>query len=516
MTWTRKAKVNTNVIDQFLFHWNHDHHAKTEYGFNHITPHSHTDSHLSALFLSVLTDNKMSQRQAEPITESATAKQRPVRNLCAYDLHSASSSSRSCNSLRNIAGRDPEQDAKRVDSRMQITQSSNADRTVLMSSERLVASKHVQEAQYSNDVRFMLSGTEQSVAPKHGESQDPTLIHNLHDEVNERLKTSKTSEGRSATFRVQGLFFHEFCVILKKTTVFCLALLFFFFLKISIFFYSGRPKERHGRSRHRQIFRPWRSQQKFLRTLGGNLTCLRFTCSQSSKLLGAMWIGESGHQCTSAKDGDDLKRTVQIMEVLKIQTVFETVQAQVSNLKLRNQEHHGLHEKVDWTGGHWRKYSLPDERMAAQFTSKVYVFSDSVLRLGGNCQEHLEAATIFGEKEGITCFVKCPECRPYYGSAGEPAEFEWKIHVETIEILEYIKKMLEEEGAQPSQFQGRFIFMSMYNDILWWNPQHQSVCCDNANRVAKFAENFKPGRVVTFWSWGWRQCESLTDKPHGQ
>ena len=72
--------------------------------------------------------------------------------------------------------------------------------------------------------------------------------------------------------------------------------------------------------------------------------------------------------------------------------------------------------------------------------------------------------------------------------------FVWKIYVgkTSIEILEYIKKMLEEEGTQVSQFQRRIIFMSMYNDDITFveNNQNESVCRDNAKRVAEFAENF--------------------------
>ena len=65
----------------------------------------------------------------------------------------------------------------------------------------------------------------------------------------------------------------------------------------------------------------------------------------------------------------------------------------------------------------------------------------------------------------------------------------------SIEIPEYIKKMLEEEeGVQPSQFQGRIIFMSMYDDIISWQNQNDSVCRDNAKRVAEIAENVEQGR----------------------
>ena len=40
----------------------------------------------------------------------------------------------------------------------------------------------------------------------------------------------------------------------------------------------------------------------------------------------------------SSKDEDDVKRIIQNMEVQKIQTVFETVQARISNLRFRDQE----------------------------------------------------------------------------------------------------------------------------------------------------------------------------------
>ena len=80
--------------------------------FNLTTPHVHLNSHSSALFTFLQKTHKMSKREAEPITESATAKQRPVRNHCADDLHSASSSSSSLSPRRNTA----EQDANSVDS----------------------------------------------------------------------------------------------------------------------------------------------------------------------------------------------------------------------------------------------------------------------------------------------------------------------------------------------------------------------------------------------------------------
>ena len=106
----------------------------------------------------------MFKGQAVPITKSATAKQRSVRNLCAYGPHSASSSSSSkLNSWWNRAGRDSEQEMNRLDSNVQKSQSWDVDKTIS-------------------------SSTEGPVAAKHEESEDPALIHKSNDEANEALK----------------------------------------------------------------------------------------------------------------------------------------------------------------------------------------------------------------------------------------------------------------------------------------------------------------------------------------
>ena len=59
----------------------------------------------------------------------------------------------------------------------------------------------------------------------------------------------------------------------------------------------------------------------------------------------------------SSKDEDKLRRLIRNLELQKIQTAFETVQAQISNLKLRDHEICGQFENVDWADGCWRKCS---------------------------------------------------------------------------------------------------------------------------------------------------------------
>ena len=63
--------------------------------FNPVTPHMHSCSHALVFSFEQKKDDKMSKRLPEPVTENASAKQRPVRNVCAYRQHSSSSSSSS-------------------------------------------------------------------------------------------------------------------------------------------------------------------------------------------------------------------------------------------------------------------------------------------------------------------------------------------------------------------------------------------------------------------------------------
>ena len=73
---------------------------------------------------------------------------------------------------------------------------------------------------------------------------------------------------------------------------------------------------------------------------------------------------------------------------------------------------------------------------------------------------------------------------------GKPLEFVSKIYVEktTVEILEASKTMIEKKGNRT-----KIMFISMYNDIVFWKKNNKNECCDSATRVAQYAQNFKPG-----------------------
>ena len=70
----------------------------------------------------------------------------------------------------------------------------------------------------------------------------------------------------------------------------------------------------------------------------------------------------------------------------------------------------------------WRK-ELP-----INSDQKVFVFSDSVLCLGGKCPDHLAAARIW-KNDHIKDFVGRPEYRPCYDITGNSVELVWKMYV---------------------------------------------------------------------------------------
>ena len=57
-------------------------------------------------------------------------------------------------------------------------------------------------------------------------------------------------------------------------------------------------------------------------------------------------------------------------------------------------------------------------------------------------------------------------------------EFEWQIFLgfTTLGILEQIQKIMVESQCEPEQFEGRIIFMSMYNDFAWGEKGNTERC----------------------------------------
>ena len=71
-------------------------------------------------------------------------------------------------------------------------------------------------------------------------------------------------------------------------------------------------------------------------------------------------------------------------------------------------------------------------------------------------------------EEQLSWFKDSPEYRILDTIDGEPMEFEWNIFpgFTTEQPVDKVQEFMNKMG-DPSKFQGRIIFMSMFNDIMW-------------------------------------------------
>ena len=97
--------------------------------------------------------------------------------------------------------------------------------------------------------------------------------------------------------------------------------------------------------------------------------------------------------------------------------------------------------------------------------AKVYVFSDSVLCLGKVYQNPLSNTPW---ERHLDWFKDSSQDRTLDTIDGEPMEFEWNIFPQftTLQLVQEVQKFMNKMG-EPEQFQGRIIFISMFNDIIW-------------------------------------------------
>ena len=78
---------------------------------------------------------------------------------------------------------------------------------------------------------------------------------------------------------------------------------------------------------------------------------------------------------------------------------------------------------------------------------------------------------------------------------GDPMEFEWNIFPSftTLQLVDKVQQLMN-KMSDPDQFQGRIIFMSMFNDIIWGINDNELECIAYAQLVSLFARRFLAGR----------------------
>ena len=135
----------------------------------------------------------------------------------------------------------------------------------------------------------------------------------------------------------------------------------------------------------------------------------------------------------------------------------------------------------------WKQLSLiGDETVINLQRTKVYVFSDSMLNVG---KIHRNP-TKLGRKR-LKGIQSGKRYRDHDGINGEPTEFEWNIFpgFTTLQLRGKINDLLSDLGQTPETFTGRFLFMSMFNDISCDRKGHKEECLPNARAVKVLARN---------------------------
>ena len=119
---------------------------------------------------------------------------------------------------------------------------------------------------------------------------------------------------------------------------------------------------------------------------------------------------------------------------------------------------------INWRSSSWKYLSLiGGEQIINLQRTKVYVFSDSVLCLG-KMNENPRSNIAWEER--LKWFKSSPENRTLDRIDGDQMEFEGNIFpgFTTLQLCNKVHEFMSKMG-EPSQFKGRIIFMSMFNDI---------------------------------------------------
>ena len=153
------------------------------------------------------------------------------------------------------------------------------------------------------------------------------------------------------------------------------------------------------------------------------------------------------------KNFSTIQSFVKNFEDLTLKQMFDVTAQLVNN----QDEINGL-DKIQWEKYSWKRLSqIGDETVINLQSTKVYVFSDSVLCLGRVLQ-HPESNEAW--KNRVAGIQSGKSYRDYDAVNGEPTEFEWNIFpgFTTLQLCGKINDLLSDLGETPETFTGRILF----------------------------------------------------------
>ena len=210
------------------------------------------------------------------------------------------------------------------------------------------------------------------------------------------------------------------------------------------------------------------------------------------------------------KNFSTIQSFVKNCEDLTLKQMFDVTAQLVNN----QDEINGLY-KIQWEKNSWKRLSLiGDETVINLESTKVYVFSDSVLCFGKVLQ-HPESNEAW--KNRVTGIQSGKSYRDYDAINGESTEFEWNIFpgFTTLQLCDKINGLLNDLGQTPETFTGRIVFMSMFNDIPCDRKGNIDECFANAGVVKVLARRFGVGQWSFIGPGSEKKWYSAENSPQG-
>ena len=195
------------------------------------------------------------------------------------------------------------------------------------------------------------------------------------------------------------------------------------------------------------------------------------------------------------KNFSTIQSVVKNHESVTLKQMFD-VTAQLVN----NQEEINCLDKILYGKNSWTRLSLIEDEVVINLQStKVYVFSDSVLCLGKVLQ-HPESNEAW--KNRVAGVRAERSYRDYDGINGETTEFEWNIFpgFTTLQLCDKISDLLSYLGQTPESFTGRNLFMSMFTDIFCDRYDNKVECLKNAELCEDICGKIWYWAMVIYWT----------------
>ena len=212
-------------------------------------------------------------------------------------------------------------------------------------------------------------------------------------------------------------------------------------------------------------------------------------CTEHSIIWGMFMATTLNAATFMGKNYSTMRNVVQNGEKITLKQMFDVTATTINN----DEEVYCL-DKVVCQKNSWTQLSLINDPVIINLQStKVYVFSDSVLCLGKVLQ-HLECNESW--KNRVAGVRAERSYRDFEDVSGESTEFEWNIFpgFTSLQLCDNISNLLSSLGQSPETFTGRILFMLMFNDISSDRYDNKDECSRNANIVKTFAKRFGIGQ----------------------